>query len=133
MPVSSVLAKFEAASIIVILATVASTQVFGAECTAEQKSFKATVDGGTTISHNLIVTGTVQCSLSGWNVRLTRARGKNPRDLILRIETTTPDDTADQSTSDVDVQFLLEDSSAFQTVTIKGGGVDFTVPVVHEQ
>ena len=133
MPVSSVLAKFEAASIIVILATVASTQVFGAECTAEQKSFKATVDGGTTVSHNLIVTGTVQCSSSGWNVRLTRARGKNPRDLVLRIETTPPDDTADQSTSDVDVQFLLEDSSAFQTVTIKGGGVDFTVPVVHEQ
>ena len=133
MSVSSVLAEFEAVSIIVILTDFVSAQAFGAECTAERNSFKAEVDGGATVSHNLTVTGKVQCSSTGWKVALTRARGKNPHVLVLKLETTPPDDMAGQIISDVDVQFLLEDGGTIQNVTIKGGGVDFTIPVVHDE
>jgi|SRR5580698_5376874 hypothetical protein len=133
MPVFSVFAKFEAVSNVVILTAIISTQAFGAECTAEQKSFKATIDGGASASHNLTVTGTVQCSSTGWKVQLARAPGKNPHELILKLEATPPDGMAGQMISDVDVQYLLEDSGAFQNVTIKGGGLDFTIPVIHEE
>ncbi|HEY3636742.1 MAG TPA: hypothetical protein VGK90_01225 [Rhizomicrobium sp.] len=133
MLVSSLFAKFEAVSIVLILMAVVSTQSFGAECTAERKTFTALVDGGAATSHNLTVAGNVQCSSTGWKVRLARAQGKNPHDLVLKLEATPPDDMAGQIVSDVGVQFLLEDSSDFQTVTIKGGGLDFTIPVVHQQ
>jgi hypothetical protein len=108
-------------------------QAIGQECTAEQKSFSATVDGGATVSRDLSVAGKVQCPSTGWKVRLAKAHGKNPHDLVLKLEATPPDDMAGQIVSDVDVQYLIEDSSTFQDVTIEGGGLDFTIPVVHQE
>ncbi|HTT82881.1 MAG TPA: hypothetical protein VMF67_05340 [Rhizomicrobium sp.] len=134
MPVSSVLAGLPAFVAAAGLSVVVSSQAI-AGCTAERDTFKAWNDTTPGTAHDLIVTGKVQCTSTGWQVKLTTTdlQGRPPHDLLLKLDAVPPVGMAGQMITEHDVRFQQAHDAGFQNVTIEGGGPEFTVAVREAQ
>jgi hypothetical protein len=123
--------RLRTVSVAAVLAVVTSAPAFGAGCKPDEDTFKALVDGGAGATHDLIVTGKVQCPSTGWKVVLTKAAAQenDPHDLLLQLNETPPSGMAGQIVLDMDVQFRLAAGATIEKVTIRGGGSEFSTAV----